>query len=82
MRAGPEISEATEQANVRPGPRPICQATKLLDPDPVVRRMAEQDLLIMGIAARAYLLEQRNKANAELRRAIDLLWQRMEKNGW
>src|SRR5262249_39513712 len=34
-----------EKGAVRPGVRPICQATKLLDRDPIVRRMAEQDLL-------------------------------------
>jgi hypothetical protein len=66
-----------EAAKIRPGPRPICQATKLLDPDPIVRRMAEQDLLIMGRAARDYLQEQRARANPELRQAIDRLWQRI-----
>jgi len=62
---------------VREGPRPICQATKLLDRDPVVRRMAEQDLLLMGRAAKPYLDEQRARAPAELRRAIDRLWRRI-----
>jgi hypothetical protein len=57
--------------------RPICQATKLLDPDPIVRKMAEQDLLIMGAAARDYLLEQRAKAGPELQAAIDRIWERM-----
>ena len=42
-----------EESQIRPGPRPICQATKLLDADPIVRKMAEQDLLYMGLAARA-----------------------------
>jgi hypothetical protein len=70
------------EAKVRAGPRPICQATKLLDPDPIVRRMAEQDLLYMGLAARDYLTEQRALAGPELRRAIDRLWQRIEKEGW
>jgi hypothetical protein len=69
-------------SKLRPGPRPICQATKLLDPDPIVRRMAEQDLLYMGLAAREYLLERRTLADSELRRAIDELWQRIEKEGW
>src|SRR5205085_5449764 len=50
-----KLAKATEDAKIRPGPRPICQATKLLDADPIVRRMAEQDLLIMGLAARPYM---------------------------
>src|SRR5205085_1021891 len=71
----PVDGEAT--AERRPGPRPICQATKLLDPDPVVRRMAEQDLLIMGRAVKPYLDEQRARAEPGLRKAIDRLWQRI-----
>jgi hypothetical protein len=62
---------------LKPGPRPICQATKLLDADPVVRRMAEQDLLVMGRAARPYLDEQRAKAAPELQKAIDRVWERI-----
>jgi hypothetical protein len=66
-----------QDTRLRSGPRPICQATKLLDPDPVVRRMAEQDLLIMGRAARGYLDDQRARASPDLQRAIDRLWQRI-----
>jgi hypothetical protein len=76
------LAKVTETAKIRPGPRPICQATKLLDTDPVVRRIAEQDLLIMGLAAREYLLEQRGLATPELRQAIDRLWEQIQKNGW
>lgn len=64
------------------GMRPICQATKLLDPDPIVRKMAEQNLLFMGVAARAYLMDQRAKACPELRDAIDRLWRRIRMEGW
>jgi hypothetical protein len=35
--------DAWLREQLRAGPRPICQATKLLDRDPIVRRMAEQD---------------------------------------
>ncbi len=73
-----KLTRADETAKLRPGPRPICQATKLLDPDPIVRRMAEQDLLIMGRAAKGYLDEQRARANPRLREAIDRLWRRIE----
>jgi hypothetical protein len=45
----------SERSTIRPGVRPICQATKLLDRDPIVRRMAEQDVLVMGRAAKPYL---------------------------
>jgi len=76
------LAKVEEKAAIRPGPRPICQATKLLDADPIVRRMAEQDLLIMGVSARGYLMEQRERATPALRDAIDRLWRQIEKNGW
>jgi hypothetical protein len=47
-----DLKDVSEVRRVRPGVRPICQATKLLDPDPLVRRMAEQDILVMGTAAK------------------------------
>lgn len=72
-----KLVKVDETAKIRQGPRPICQATKLLDKDPIVRRMAEQDLLYMGKAARGYLDEQRARAAPELQRAIDRLWQRI-----
>ena len=59
------------------GVRPICQATKLLDPDPVVRQMAEDAILVMGKAADEYLSEQRARATPALREAIDRIWQRI-----
>jgi hypothetical protein len=77
-----KLAKAEEKAAIRPGPRPICQATKLLDADPLVRRICEQDLLIMGLAAREYLMEQRVRATPELRDAIDRVWRQIEKNGW
>jgi hypothetical protein len=77
-----KLTKATENAKIMPGPRPICQATKLLDRDPIVRKMAEQDLLFMGLPARDYLMEQREKASPELERAIDRLWRRIQANGW
>jgi hypothetical protein len=72
-----KLTGVSEDSKITPGPRPICQATKLLDADPVVRKMAEQDLLIMGRAAKGYLDEQRAKASPELRKAIDRLWKRI-----
>jgi hypothetical protein len=71
------LATLRHKAELKPGPRPICQATKLLDPDPVVRAMALQDLLIMGRPARDYLDEQRAKASPELRCEIDRVWQRI-----
>jgi hypothetical protein len=72
-----KLDAVDQESKLRPGPRPICQATKLLDADPVVRRMAEQDLLFMGSAAADYLAEQRARARPELQRAIDRLWRRI-----
>src|SRR2546427_760482 len=69
--------DVQECNTVRPGVRPICQATKLLDRDPVVRRMAEQDILVMGRMAKPYLDEIRAKSKPQLKRAIDRMWQRI-----
>jgi len=71
------LVSVTETRNIKRGIRPICQATRLLDPDPVIRGMAEQDILVMGKAAKPYLDEQRAAAPPELRQAIDRLWQRI-----
>lgn len=62
--------------------RPICQATKLLDADPIVRKMAERSIQIMGRAARGYLEEQRAQAAPDLQQAIDRMWQRILEEGW
>jgi len=71
-----------ETNTVKSGVRPICQATKLLDPDSIVRQMAEKDILVMGQAAHEYLDEQRAKASPELKQAIDRIWQRIVQEGW
>ena len=39
-------------------------------------------LLIMGLAAHDYMMEQRAKASPELREAIDRVWRQIQKNGW
>jgi len=70
-----------EKSAIRPGIRPICQATKLLDRDPIVRRMAEQDLLVMGHAAKPYLDQVRVTARPKLQQAIDRIWQRILNHG-
>jgi hypothetical protein len=77
-----KLVRAEETADLHAGVRPICQATRLLDPDPVVRRMAEKDLLVLGRRAKPYLDEQRAQAGAALRRAIDRVWQRILEEGW
>jgi hypothetical protein len=76
------LVDVFETRDVRPGVRPICQATKLLDVDPLVRRMAEQDILVMGKSAKEYLDEQRAKAKPELKAAIDRIWKRVVDEGW
>ena len=76
------LTEAEEKSTVKPGVRPICQATKLLDPDPIVRRMAEADILVMGRTAKDYLDEQRSRVSPELRDAIDRIWKRIIDEGW
>ena len=59
------------------GMRPICQSTKLLDSDPIVRAMAVQSLRTMGVMAREYLADQREKVSPELQQAIDNIWQQI-----
>jgi hypothetical protein len=76
------LENVSETRNVLPGVRPICQATKLLDADPLVRRMAEQDILVMGQSAKEYLDEQRAKAKPELKAAIDRIWNRIVDERW
>ncbi|HEY9793539.1 MAG TPA: hypothetical protein V6D22_24275 [Candidatus Obscuribacterales bacterium] len=71
------ISSLKPSNSVRAGIRPICQSTKLLDSDPIVRKMAEQDLLFMGKNCKSYLDEQRAKAQPEQQAAIDRIWRRI-----
>jgi len=76
-----KLAKVEERSKVLAGIRPRCQATKLLDADPIVRAMAEQDILVMGRAAKEYLDEQRAKASPELRKAIDHIWRRIVDEG-
>lgn len=71
------LSDIKYESNLQEGMRPICQSTKLLDPDPIVRKMAEQDILIMGSSAKDYLDWQRTLVSPELRQAIDRIWNRI-----
>jgi hypothetical protein len=75
------LVNVSEKSALRPGVRPICQATKLLDRDPIVRRMAEQDILVMGRAAKPYLDRVRATAHPKLQQAIDRMWQRILDEG-
>jgi len=75
------LLQINEKSALRPGVRPICQATKLLDRDPIVRRMAEQDVLVMGHTARPYLDHVRATARPKLQQAIDRIWQRILDEG-
>jgi hypothetical protein len=69
------------KVNVSAGIRPRCQATKLLDPDPIVRAIAEDSLRVMGSTAKEYLDEQYKKASPELRKAIDRLREKIAAEG-
>jgi hypothetical protein len=69
-----KLLHATAAAKLTEGIRPICQATRLLDADPLIRRMAHRDLLVLGRPALPYLLEQHSKASEELRVEIEEVW--------
>lgn len=71
---GGKLTDVSETHELNPGIRPICQGTKLLDADPVVRGMAERDLLVMGPACKFYLADQWRKADAKLRVEIERVW--------
>jgi hypothetical protein len=71
------VYQVVEKVELVAGIRPICQSTKLLDKDPIVRKMAEQDLLAMGVSCFEYLEAQRAKSSPELQKAIDMIWQRI-----
>jgi hypothetical protein len=65
------ISAIEGESRLAPGIRPKCQATLLLDANPLVREIVEQDLLVMGRTALPYLAEQHAKASPELKKAIE-----------
>ena len=73
------LLSVTEKVELIVGIRPICQSTKLLDPDPIVRKMAEQELLVMGISAKEYLFSWRARLPYKLQKAIDQIWQEILK---
>jgi len=52
---------------------PVCQAHELLNPDPVVRRMAETVVVAMGLRQLPYLRWAAREAPAPLRSRIDEL---------
>ncbi|MBO8194516.1 hypothetical protein ITI46_23060 [Streptomyces oryzae] len=52
---------------------PVCQAHELLNPDPVVRRMAETVLVAMGLRELPYLRWAANEASPALRTRIEEL---------
>ncbi len=78
---GGKVTKLEDKADLMAGPRPICQATKLLDPDPIVRGMAEQSIRYMGRGASPYLAEQYEKASPALKRAIGHAWRRVLSDG-
>jgi hypothetical protein len=75
--AAGKLGTINQEAKLRPGPRPICQSTRLLDPDPLVRRMAEDCLRIMGPDALPYLADQRSRCGPGLQAEIDRVMARI-----
>ena len=71
------LTKIEETDTIKAGVRPICQCTLLLDDNPIVRKMAERDLLVMGRAARPYVLEQLETASPELKVEIERVWKRI-----
>ncbi len=80
FKAG-KLTNNETKANVIAGIRPRCQATKLLDPDPIVRAIAEDSLRVMGSTAKDYLDAQYAKASPELRAAIDRVRAKIKAEG-
>lgn len=80
FKAG-KLTNNETKVNVSAGIRPRCQATKLLDPDPIVRAIAEDSLRVMGSTAKDYLDAQYAKASPELRAAIDRVRAKIKAEG-
>jgi hypothetical protein len=76
-----KVTTNETKVNVIAGSRPRCQATKLLDPDPIVRAIAEDSLRVMGSSANEYLAEQYAKASPQLRAAIDRVRAKIKAEG-
>jgi len=76
-----KLVRVTPGGKIHPGIRPRCQATLLLDPNPVVRAIARRDLVVMGTKAKEYIHEQRAKAGPKLRREIDDVWRQIIEEG-
>jgi hypothetical protein len=76
-----KVTKLEEKADLTPGMRPRCQATKLLDADPIVRALAEDSIRTMGRAASPYLADQYGKASGDLKRAIGHAWRRVMSEG-
>jgi hypothetical protein len=72
-----KLVAVTSEGSVSPGVRPRCQATRLLDEDPVVREIMWRDIVIMGRAGKPYLNEVRATAGPALQQAIDQVWQQI-----
>ena len=79
--AGGVLRSVKPGGKLFPGVRPRCQATRLLDHDPVIREIMRRDILVMGSACEWYLDEVRTTASPELRRAIDKVWQQIVDEG-
>jgi hypothetical protein len=60
---------------------PVCQAHRLLDPNPLVRVLAEEILLVMGRRERAYLAWAAGRAGPELRARIGQVMQSIDDGG-
>lgn len=74
-----KLVAVSHKDTVKAGVRPICQCTLLLDANPLVRRMAERDLLVMGKSAWPYISEQLKVASPELRREIERVWKKIQR---
>ena len=78
---GDGIADVEVGGKIVLGIRPKCQATRLLDADPVVREIMRQDILVMGKRCKPYLDGVKARAEAELRRAVEGVWQQILDEG-
>lgn len=74
-----QLKSVDEKDTIQPGIRPVCQCTLLLDKNPIVRKIAERDLLVMGKDAFPYMREQMAIASPELKIEIERVWKRIER---
>ena len=77
-----KLRHVTQTEKVRPGPRPICQATKLLDPRPDRPTDGRAGPTLHGVGRTRLFDGAAELGTPEMQQAIDQLWRRIVADRW